>query len=484
MVFRTKDLNGLIRAVEQGEHRLKRVLSVVDLTTLGVGAIVGAGIFVLVGTAAAGSGDRLGAGPALMLAFVVTALACGFSALCYAEFASVVPISGSAYTYSYFTLGEVTAWIIGWDLILEYTVGNIAVAVSWSGYFVELLRGFRIDLPVWLTTNYNIAEQNPAVLGSAPHLFGFPIIVNLPAVLIVAVITLVLVIGIKESSRFNAIMVAIKLAVLLFFILLGAFYVKPENWQPFVPNGWGAVMTGAALVFFAYIGFDAISTTAEEAKNPQRDLPRAMIVSLLICTVLYVAVAAVLTGIVPYQQLNVPEPLALAFSSLDMDWAAGIVAFGAVVATTAVLLVFQLGQPRIFFAMARDGLLPKRFARVHPRYQTPHVTTILTGVVVAFFAAFMDIGEAAELTNIGTLFAFILVCAGVIILRWRQPELNRPFRCPWVPVVPVLGMLTCFYLMLSLPWVTWIRFLVWLGIGMVIYLCYSRRHSKLATRNK
>jgi len=484
VVFRTKDLSNLLRTAEQGEHRLKRVLSVVDLTALGVGAIVGAGIFVLVGTAAAGSGDRLGAGPALMLAFVVTALACGFSALCYAEFASVVPISGSAYTYSYFTLGEVTAWIIGWDLILEYTVGNIAVAVSWSGYFVELLRGFRIDLPVWLTTNYNIAAQNPAVLGSAPHLFGFPIIVNLPAVLIVAVITLVLVIGIKQSSRFNAIMVAIKLAVLLFFILLGAFYVKPENWQPFVPNGWGAVMTGAALVFFAYIGFDAISTTAEEAKNPQRDLPLAMIVSLLICTVLYVAVAAVLTGIVPYQQLNVPEPLALAFSSLDMDWAAGIVAFGAVVATTAVLLVFQLGQPRIFFAMARDGLLPKRFARVHPRYQTPHVTTILTGVVVAFFAAFMDIGEAAELTNIGTLFAFVLVCAGVLILRWRQPELNRPFRCPWVPVVPVLGMLTCFYLMLSLPWVTWIRFLVWLGIGMVIYLCYSRRHSKLATRNK
>ena len=483
-MFRTKDLSDILRAAEQGEHRLKRVLSVVDLTALGVGAIVGAGIFALVGTAAAGSGDRLGAGPALMLAFLVTALACGFSALCYAEFASVVPISGSAYTYSYFTLGEVTAWIIGWDLILEYAVGNVAVAVSWSGYFVELLRGFSIELPVWLTTNYNIAAQHPAVLESAPHLFGFPIIINLPAVLIVALITLVLVIGIKESSRFNAVMVVIKLAVLLFFILLGAFYVKPENWQPFVPNGWGAVMTGAALVFFAYIGFDAISTTAEEAKNPQRDLPRAMIGSLVICTVLYVAVAAVLTGIVPYQRLNVSEPLALAFSYLEMDWAAGIVAFGAVVATTAVLLVFQLGQPRIFFAMSRDGLLPKWFAKVHPRYQTPHVTTILTGVVVAFFAAFMDIGEAAELTNIGTLFAFILVCAGVIILRWRQPELNRPFRCPWVPVIPVLGMLICFHLMLSLPWVTWIRFFVWLGIGMVIYLCYSRRHSNLATQNK
>lgn len=483
-MFRTKNLSDILHVADQGKYRLKRVLSLGDLTSLGVGAIIGAGIFVLVGTAAAGSGDRLGAGPALMVSFILTAVACGFAALCYAEFASVVPISGSAYTYSYFTFGEVVAWIIGWDLILEYAVGNIAVAISWSGYFVELLRGFHIALPVWLTTNYNLASQNSTIFESAPYLFGFPIIINLPAVLIVAVITLVLVIGIKESSRFNTIMVIIKLVVLLFFILLGAFYVKPENWQPFIPNGWGSVMTGAALVFFAYIGFDAISTVAEETKNPQRDLPLAMIGSLAICTVFYIAVAAVLMGIVPYQQLNVPEPLALAFSYLDMNWAAGIVAFGAVVSTTAVLLVFQLGQPRIFFAMSRDGLLPRQFAKVHARYQTPHVTTILTGAVVAFFAAFMDIGEAAELTNIGTLFAFILVCAGVIILRWRQPDLERPFRCPWVPLIPMLGIVTCSYLMISLPWITWVRFFVWLGIGMAIYLCYGRRHSKLVNQDR
>lgn len=458
---------------------MKRVLGPVQLTMLGVGAIVGAGIFALVGTAAAGSGDRLGSGPAIMLAFVLTAFACALSALSYAEFASVVPISGSAYTYSYFTLGELIAWIIGWDLILEYAVGNIAVAISWSGYMSQLLRGLGLELPWWLTSTYNSPSITPEILASAPKILGFPLIVNLPAVFIVALITAVLVVGIKESSHFNTVMVIIKLLVLLFFIGVGMFYVKPSNWVPFAPHGWGPIMTSAAIIFFAYIGFDAISTAAEETKDPQRSLPIAMISSLVVCTILYVAVAAVLTGIIPWHQLNVSEPLSLAFSYLNLDWAAGIVAFGAVVATTAVLLVFQMGQPRIFFAMSRDGLLPPVFARVHPRFRTPHVTTILTGAFVAFFAAFMDIGEAANLSSIGTLFAFVLVSGGVVVLRHRSPLLHRPFRTPFVPVVPILAMLTCGYLMVSLPWTTWVRFVVWLVIGLTIYFLYSRKHSKL-----
>lgn len=480
-LFRRKDFQAILETAEQADHKLKRALGPLELTALGVGAIIGAGIFALVGTAAAGSGGRAGAGPALMIAFVITAFACAFSALCYSEFASLVPISGSAYTYSYFTLGELVAWIIGWDLVLEYAVGNIAVAISWSGYFIELLRGFGITLPRWLSTNYNVASRTPDLLQTAPHLFGFPIIINLPAVIIVALVTVVLVIGIKESSRFNAIMVAIKLAVLLFFIILGAFYVKSENWTPFAPNGWNAIMTSAALVFFAYIGFDAISTAAEETKNPQRDLPIAMISSLTVCTLLYIAVAAILTGIIPYTQLDVPEPLSLAFKYLKLDWASGLIALGATIATTAVLLVFQLGQTRIFFSMARDGLLPKWFSRVHPSFRTPHLATILTGVFVAFFAAFMDIGEAAELTIIGTLFAFVLVCGGIIISRKRDPHLHRPFRCPWVPVIPLLGIFTCLYLMVSLPVATWVRFVVWLAIGLLIYFLYSRKRSKLTT---
>jgi len=478
-LFRTKNLRAILQTAEQAETRLKRALGPVDLTLLGIGAIIGAGIFALVGTAAAGSGDRLGAGPAIMLAFALTAVACGLSALCYAEFASVVPISGSAYTYSYFTLGELIAWIIGWDLILEYAVGNIAVAISWSGYMNQLLKGFGINLPWWLTSTYNNPMITADMLASSPHVLGLPIIINVPAVFIVFLITAVLVIGIKESSNFNTLMVVIKLIVLLFFIVVGAFYVKPSNWVPFAPNGLGPIMTSAAIIFFAYIGFDAISTAAEETRNPQRDLPIAMITSLVVCTILYIAVAAVLTGIIPWDQLNVSEPLALAFSYLKMDWAAGIVAFGAVMATTAVLLVFQMGQPRIFFSMSRDGLLPPFFARVHPRFRTPHVTTILSGAFVAFFAAFMDIGEAANLSSIGTLFAFVLVSGGVIVMRYRDPELKRPFRTPFVPVVPALGMLTCAILMIMLPWTTWVRFVVWLTIGLTIYFLYSRRHSKL-----
>jgi APA family basic amino acid/polyamine antiporter len=487
-LFRRKTVDAILIESEKPEYRLKRALTAWDLTALGIGAIIGAGIFALTGTAAAGTVDpttgevlRPGAGPGLILSFVLTAIACGFCALCYAEFASLIPISGSAYTYAYATLGELIAWIIGWDLILEYAVGNIAVAVSWSGYFIELLRGLGLEIPPewrWLTVSYNVGVHTPEILAHAPRVFGLPIIINLPAFGIVAVLTILLVIGVKESARFNALMVIVKLLVLFFFIAIGFLYVKPENWQPFAPNGWKGIMTGAALVFFAYIGFDAISTTAEETRNPQRDLPVGMIGSLVICTLLYVVTAAVLTGLVHYSELNVPEPLALALRLLDLNWAAGIVAFGAVVATTSVLLVFQMGQPRIFFSMARDGLLPARFAEVHPRFKTPHVTTILTGVAVAVSAAFVDIGEAAELTNIGTLFAFILVCAGVIVLRHTDPQRPRPFRTPLVPVVPLLGIASCFSLMLSLPRLTWIRFGVWLALGLLIYVFYGVTHSR------
>lgn len=481
-LFQTKHPDELVRETEEPSHRLKRALGAVDLTALGIGAIIGAGIFATTGSAVAGTLDRPGAGPALMLSYLLTAVACGFCALCYAEFASMIPVSGSAYTYAYATLGELVAWIIGWDLIIEYAIGNVAVAVSWSGYFKELLRGFGFDLPAWLTTDYRTAHRSAEILASAPHLGSVPITVNLPAVLIVAVITVVLVIGIKESARLNSAMVAIKLAVVLGFIVVGAFYVKPANWHPFAPNGWNGIATGAALIFFAYIGFDAISTTAEEARNPQRDMPIGMIGSLAICTLLYVAITAVLTGIVPYQELGTAEPLATALNSIHLEWAAGIVSFGAVVSMTAVLLVFQLGQPRIFFVMSRDGLLPHAFAAVHPRFRTPHVTTVLTGIFVAAFAGFMDINEAVELTNIGTLFAFILVGVGVIVLRYREPERPRPFRCPAVPWVPLLGILSCGYLMAQLPLLTWARFLVWLFVGLVIYFLYGAQRSNLFQR--
>ncbi|CUT01096.1 amino acid permease [Candidatus Chrysopegis kryptomonas] len=488
-LFRKKSVNQILSEAESGENRLKRALNALDLTALGIGAIIGAGIFALTGTASAGGAHHIGAGPAIVISFIITAIACGFAALCYAELASMLPISGSAYTYSYAAFGEFIAWIIGWDLILEYAVGNIAVAISWSAYFVELLRGFGITIPAWLTTDYVRAINTPEILNSAPQITipflnkNIPIFFNLPAFGIVALITIVLVIGIRESSTFNAIMVAIKLVILLFFIIVGAFYVKPENWQPFAPNGWKGIMTGAALVFFAYIGFDAISTAAEETKNPQKNLPVGIIASLVITTILYIAVAIVLTGMIKYTELNVPEPLAKAFSSIGLNWAAGIVAFGAVVSTTAVLLVFQLGQPRIFFSMARDGLLPQWFAKVHPKFKTPHVTTILTGIFVAIPAAFADIGEAAELTNIGTLFAFVLTSGGVLVLRYTDPNAPRQFKTPLVPIVPILAILTCFYLMLSLPLITWIRFIVWLLIGFVIYFSYGYRHSKLRQLN-
>lgn len=478
-LFRTKKLDDIIADSEKPEYKLKRSLNAFDLTTLGVGAIIGAGIFAMTGTAAAGSSEYVGAGPALVISFILTAIACGFAALCYAEIASMIPIAGSAYTYSYASLGELIAWIIGWDLILEYAVGNIAVAISWAGYFKELLSGFGIQIPWFLVTDIRTALEKPGLIDTAPHVLGIPIVFNLFAVLIVAFITYILVIGIKESARFNSVMVAIKILILLFFIGVGAFFVKPQNWIPFAPNGWKGIQTGAAIVFFAYIGFDAVSTAAEETKNPAKTLPVGMIASLLISTVLYIAVALVLTGLVPYTKLSTAEPLALALHLIHLNWAAGVVAFGAVIATTAVLLVFQLGQPRIFFSMSRDGLLPSSFSKVHPKYRTPYVTTILTGVFVAFFAAIANISEAAELTNIGTLFAFVLVCAGVLILRVKEPNARRGFKTPLVPVVPILGILSCLYLMLGLPTITWFRFIIWLTIGLIIYFAYGRWHSKL-----
>jgi APA family basic amino acid/polyamine antiporter len=433
----------------------------------------------LVGTAAAGDATRPGAGPALIFSFLLTGIACSFAGLCYAEFASLVPISGSAYTYSYATLGELVAWIIGWDLILEYAVGNVAVAVSWSGYFCELLRGFGLEFPKWLATDLRTALHTPEILNSAPRVLGIPIIFNLPAFFIVAFLTVLLVIGIKESARFTAIMVGIKLLVLGFFVFVGCFYIKPENWHPFAPNGWAGIQAGAAVIFFAYIGFDAVSTAAEECRRPSRDLPIGIMGSLAACTLIYIVVAAVLTGMIPWNHLNTAEPLSVAMRVVHKNWAAGIVAFGSVVAHTAVLLVFQLGQPRIFFSMSRDGLLPKTFSKVHPRFKTPYTATILTGLFVGVASSFASLDEMADLCNIGTLSAFVLVCAGIIVLRHRDPMRIRPFKTPLVPWVPLLGILACFYLMLGLPVTAWVRFAVWLFVGLILYYAYGFTHSRL-----
>jgi APA family basic amino acid/polyamine antiporter len=488
-LFRRKTMDQLTADAEDSGHRLKKALGPIDVTALGIGAIIGAGIFATIGTAAAGDATRPGAGPALILSFVVTAIACGFAALCYAEFAAMIPISGSAYTYAYATLGELVAWIIGWDLIIEYAVGNVAVAISWANYFKTLVSGFGIIIPDWISTDYRTAARIPGLLESAPHIFGVPIVFNVLAFGIVALITIVLVIGIRESATMNTTMVMLKLVVLGFFVLVGWRYMHAENFHPFMPNGWAGVQAGAAIVFFAYIGFDAVSTVAEETRNPSRDLPIGIIGSLIISTVIYILVAAVFTGIIPFSVLKQKlateqaEPLTMALQYANIgrysNLFVGIVAFGSVVAHTAVLLVFQLGQPRIFFSMARDGLLPASFAKVHPRFRTPHVTTIITGIAVGVCAMFTSIDEMVDLTNIGTLFAFILVCIGILILRKREPERRRTFRVPWVPVIPVLGVISCMYLMLGLPWITWVRFGVWLLVGMVVYFSYGFRRSRL-----
>ena len=495
-IFRTKNLDDILAALGDEKHGLKRSLGPINITLLGIGAIIGAGIFATVGTAAAGDAARPGAGPSLMLSFGITAVVCAFTALCYAEMAAMVPISGSAYTYSYATLGELVAWIIGWDLILEYAIGNVAVAISWANYFRSFMFDtFGVNIPQWLSTDFRTARKIPGLLESAPHIFGFPIVFNLLAFGIVALITIVLVWGIKESAEFNAVMVGVKIVVLVFFIGFLIYMVSPknmaQNWHPFQPNGWGGTFAGAAVVFFAYIGFDAVSTVAEETKNPARDLPIGIIASLVICTIFYVVVAAVFTGVLPYGELvqklsnEQAEPLTMALRHVapSAKWASALVDFGSVVAHTAVLLVFQLGQPRIFFSIARDGLLPPVFAKVHPRFKTPHVTTILTGVVVGGFAAVMSIDEMVDLTNIGTLFAFVLVCVGIIILRYKDPDRHRPFKVPFGAwPLPILGAVSCVFLMYYLPPTSWWRFVAWLMIGLSIYLSYGYARSELGRK--
>jgi basic amino acid/polyamine antiporter, APA family len=486
-LFKRKPIADLL---PEGQESLKRVLGAGDLVMLAIGAVIGAGIFGAIGTAAAGQVDangqvvRYAAGPALVFSFLLLGGACALAALCYAELAAMIPQAGSAYAYTYATLGEFVAWIIGWDLVLEYAVGNVAVAISWGDYFNTLLRGVGIGLPQWLTTGYRTAalSSNPDIhglLASAPQIGGIPILVNLPAFAIVMIVTWLLLRGAKESARANNIMVIVKLLALGLFIAVGATHLKPENYTPFAPNGFTGIHQGAAIVFFAYIGFDAISTAAEETSNPKRNLPIGILGGLAICTLIYVLVGFVLTGMVPYTELGVADPLAHALNVAGFRTAGWIVALGAAVSMTAVLLVFQYGQPRIFFAMARDGLLPQWAARVHPVRRIPYVTTLVTGIVVALASLVGDAAETYDLTNIGTLFAFALVSIGVLVLRITEPDRPRPFKVPFVWPVALLSAAACVFIMVGLPPQAWERFLLWLGIGLLIYVFYGYRHSKL-----
>ncbi|QGQ46447.1 amino acid permease [Metabacillus sediminilitoris] len=456
-LFRKKSINQLIQ--QSNQKTLKRSLSALDLTLLGVGAIIGTGIFVLTGVVAAES-----AGPALIISFILSGIACGLAAFCYAEFASSVPVSGSVYTYSYATLGEIFAFLIGWDLMLEYLLATSAVATGWSAYFQALLAGFGIHLPALLT--------------SAPG-SGTGGIVNLPAIIIIFLITALLSRGIKESSRVNNIMVFIKLAVIIIFIVTGVFYVKPENWTPFAPFGFEGIITGAATVFFAYLGFDAVATAAEEVKRPQRDVPIGIISSLAICTILYIAVSFILTGMVPYTQLNVADPVAFALQFVGQNSLAGIISVGAITGITTVLLVIMYAQVRVSFAMSRDGLLPKKLSNIHPTFKTPFQNTWMTGFIAAIIAGFIDLTTLANLVNIGTLAAFTAVSLAVIVLRKSHPHLKRAFKVPFVPILPAISALLCIYLMTSLPLITWIAFVIWIGIGLIIYFGYAKHHSNL-----
>ena len=488
-LFSRKPISELL-AEEGHPNALKRALGAGDLIMLAIGAVIGAGIFSSIGTAAAGeilpSGVvvRYGAGPALVISFLLLGVVCGLAALCYAELAAMIPQAGSAYAYSYATLGEIVAWIIGWDLILEYAVGNIAVAVAWGGYFNSFLSAFGISFPPWLTHGYRTAllSSDPAVHGllqTAPHIAGIPVLVNIPAFAIVMAITWLLLRGVKESARANNIMVVIKLLVLTLFVIVGAMHINTSNYVPFAPNGWRGIHQGAAIVFFAYIGFDAISTAAEETKNPQRNLPIGILGGLAICTVIYVIVGLVATGMVPYQQLKSADPLAKALTMAGFTTVSWIVSLGAVVSLTAVLLVFQYGQPRIFFAMGRDGLLPKWAAKVHPKSRVPHITTLVTGLAVAGGALLADENEIYDLTNIGTLSAFAIVCIGVLVLRYTDPSRPRPFRVPFVWPVTILGAAACIYTMFGLPGTAWKRFGIWLVIGLVLYFTYGFKNSTL-----
>lgn len=488
-LFRTKKIEQSIRDTEEPEHALKKSLSALDLTVFGVGVIIGTGIFVLTGTVA-----RNNAGPAVALAFVAAGVVCALAALCYAEFASSVPVAGSAYTFSYATLGELPAWIIGWDLVLELALGTAVVAVGWSGYVRSLLD--------------NVGWHVPEALAGreGAHGFGFDIL----AAVLVLVLTGVLVIGMKLSARLTSLVVAVKVSVVLVVIIAGAFFIKGANYHPFIPKaqpvaaggdlrapliqlmfGWApsnfgvlGIFAAASVVFFAFIGFDIVATAAEETRNPQRDMPRGILGSLFICTALYVAVSIVVTGMEHYTRLSVDAPLADAFKTTGHPWYAGFISFGAAVGLTTVCMILLLGQSRVFFAMSRDGLLPRFFSQVHPRYRTPHRPTILLGVIIAIVAGFTSLGALAELVNIGTLFAFVVVAVSVVVLRRTRPDLHRAFRTPWVPVVPVLSVLASLWLMLNLPAETWIRFGAWMILGFVVYFLYSRTHSRLARQEE
>ncbi len=559
-LFRKKSIDAILRDAQSGlsdathsSTGLKKVLGVRDLTAMGIAAVIGAGIFSSIGKAS------YDGGPGIVFLYVFTAIACGFAALCYAEFASTVPVSGSAYTYSYVAFGEIFAWIIGWDLLMEYAIGNIAVAISWSDYFTRLMSGFGWHIPDWLTMDYSSAHtgfneaatfvstagssldevllSKQAAWLNAPEIFGLKVILDLPALGIVALITWIVFRGIKESRNASNFLVGLKLAVVFLVIVLGGYYVNPDNWSPFAPNGVSGILKGVSAVFFAYIGFDAISTTAEECKNPQRDLPKGMIYSLIICTILYVAIALVLTGMVTYKDLNVGDPLAKVFSDRGLKWIAGIIAVSAVFATASVLLVFQMGQPRIWMSMSRDGLLPKIFSRLHPKFKTPSFSTIVTGFVVAIPALFLNLDTVLALTSIGTLFAFVMVCAGILVLDSRPVKAESKFKVPYVSgkyivpilfiaavvftaiqfpdyykslfseegipmivffivaaiisvlsftknfsLIPVLGLLSCFYLMAQESHTNWYRFIIWLALGLVIYFLYGRHNSKLRAR--
>lgn len=563
-LFRKKSITAILADAQSGlsdathsASGLNKVLKVKDLTAMGIAAVVGAGIFSTIGNAS------YQGGPGVSLLFVLTAICCGFSALCYAEFASRIPVSGSAYTYAYASFGELIAWIIGWDLLMEYAIGNIAVAISWSQYFVNLMEGLHIHIPSFLTTDYLSASRGFKEAGvelmkgtqlqalpenlrsaylawsTAPHIGNFKLIADIPALAIVFFITWLVYTGIKETRKATNLMVGFKIIILLAVIAIGCFFVAPANWSPFLPNGFGGMMKGVSAVFFAYIGFDAISTTAEECQHPQRDLPRGMIYSLIICTILYIAIALVLTGMVSYKELQVGDPLAFVFKRVGLDKISYVISFSAVIATASVLLVFQMGQPRIWMSMSRDGLLPKAFSRIHPKYKTPSFATIVTGLFVAIPALFLNLTEVTDLTSIGTLFAFVLVCGGVLLLpkretgeaapKFRIPYINSQFIVPvlfivgviifwknflglfdftagWelfkdklpfflfiilsigitvlsfvkkLSLIPVLGLASCFYLMTELGFTNWMRFVIWLVIGLFIYFLYSRHHSKL-----